>query len=429
MIIQDILLSELKPYANNPRNNEQAIDGVAESIKQFGFKVPIIIDNLTNKEIIAGHTRYKASQKLGLERVPCIVADDLTEEQVRAFRLADNKVAEKSEWNFDLLDEELKSILNIDMEAFGFDLGTDADEEEVIEDIPPEVHEEAKSKLGEIYELGNHRLMVGDSTDAIQVGRLMAGAEADLVVTDPPYNVDIGIEDIEEAKIRKRRTDGKSIQNDKMSDDDFREFLEKAFGNINLALKKGGAFYICFASREHVNFETALVSNGLQVKQELIWVKNSLILGRQDYQWIHEPILYGWKEGAGHYFTDDRTQTTVIEDKGYDFDKMKKQEAIELLKEIFAETQPTTIIHENKPVRSELHPTMKPIKLLARFIRNSSRENELVLDLFGGSGSTLIACEQLNRRCYMMEYDPKYADSIIERWEAFTGQKARKING
>lgn len=252
---------------------------------------------------------------------------------------------------------------------------------------------------------------------------------ADLVVTDPPYNVDIGIEDIEEAKIRKRRTDGKSIQNDKMSDQDFKVFLLKAFANIEMILKKGGAFYICFASREHVNFETTLKESGLQVKQELIWAKNSLILGRQDYQWIHEPILYGWKEGAGHYFINDRTQTTVIEDAGHDFDKMKKDEAIQLLKEVFTEQLPTTIIHENKPAKSEMHPTMKPIKLLARFIRNSSKENEIVVDLFGGSGSTLIACEQLNRKCYMMEYDPKYADVIIERWEKFTGQKARKIRG
>ena len=251
------------------------------------------------------------------------------------------------------------------------------------------------------------------------------GVTVDLVVTDPPYNVDIGIEDIEEAKKRKRRTDGKGIQNDQMTDDEFIDFLDKAFQNMSEVMKKGGAFYIWFASREHINFEQALKRNNLIVKEELIWCKNSLVLGRQDYQWIHEPCLYGWKDGAAHYFINDRTQTTVIEDQ-LDFDNLKKNEAIELLKNIYSNTI-TTVIHENKPCRSGEHPTMKPIKLIARLIKNSSREGEVVLDLFGGSGSTLIAAEQLNRKCYMMEYDPKYADVIIERWEAFTGKKATKI--
>jgi site-specific DNA-methyltransferase (adenine-specific) len=212
-----------------------------------------------------------------------------------------------------------------------------------------------------------------------------------------------------------------------MASEQFRDFLTKAFGCMNDSLKKGGAFYVWFASREHINFETALNNNGLEVRQELIWNKNSLILGRQDYQWKHEPCLYGWKDGDTHYFIDDRTQTTVIEDKKPDIKKMKKEEMQALLEEIYSDKVSSTVINEDKPSVNDLHPTMKPIKLLARQVKNSSRVSELVLDLFGGSGSTLITCEQLGRRCYMMEYDPQYMDVIIERWENFTGQKAKLI--
>lgn len=258
--------------------------------------------------------------------------------------------------------------------------------------------------------------MVGDSTDAKQVEALMNGTEADLVVTDPPYNVDI------------TNSQGMKIENDNMGSGEFQDFLNKAFANLQMALKPGGAFYIWHASRTQKAFEEALNLNDMQVKEQIIWVKNAFVFGRSDYQWKHEPCFYGWKDGAGHYFTDDRTQTTVIEDT-YDFDKMKKEEAIALLKEIFAEETPSTIIHEDRPMKNDLHPTMKPIKLIARLIKNSSKEGESVLDLFGESGSTLIACEQLERKCFMMEFDPKYADVIIERWEAFTGEKAVKING
>ena len=241
------------------------------------------------------------------------------------------------------------------------------------------------------------------------------GVLADLVVTDPPYNVAI------------ENSQGMKIQNDNMGSVQFQEFLTKAFANLNVSLKLGGAFYIWFASREHINFETALKENKLEVRQELIWNKNSLVLSRQDYQWKHEPCLYGWKDGEAHYFIDDRKQTTVIEDKKLDINKMKKEEMKSLLEDIFSDKVSTTIINEDRPNINDLHPTMKPIKLLARLIRNSSKMGELVLDLFGGSGSTLIACEQLNRKCYMMEYDPKYVDVIIDRWEHLTGKEAVKI--
>lgn len=264
--------------------------------------------------------------------------------------------------------------------------------------------------------------MCGDSTNPTDVEKLMDGAVADLVVTDPPYNVNI------------ENSKGMKIENDDMSSQAFKEFLIAAFTNLNNALKPGGSFYIWFASREHVNFETALNEAGLEVRQELIWNKNSLILGRQDYQWKHEPCLYGWKDGASHYFIDDRTQTTIIEDKKPDIKKMKKEEMQALLEEIYSDKISTTIINEDRPSVNDLHPTMKPLKLLARLIKNSSQStkagnntNNIVLDLFGGSGSTLITCEQLDRKCYMMEYDPHYADVIVKRWEDFTGRKAIKI--
>lgn len=392
MQVVDIDIKELTPYEKNPRKNDDAVQYVAESIKQFGFKVPIVIDK--NNVIVAGHTRYKAAKKLKLKTVPCLVADDLTDEQIKAFRLADNKVAEFSEWDFDLLELELKALEDFDLDFnladFGFEdifeeeeyMSAEEIEEDNIEDI--EVPQEPKSKTGDIYQLGNHRLMCGDSTSVRDVEFLMDNNLADMVLTDPPYNVDIS------------NAKGLKIKNDNMGDDEFFKFLSSAFFNLEKSLKPGGAFYIWFASRESINFRQALNKNNLVVRQELIWNKNYMILGRQDYHWKHEPCLYGWKDGAAHYFVDDRTQSTVID--------------------------------EDKPQLNDLHPTMKPIKLLSRQIVNSSRQKEVVLDLFGGSGSTLIACEKLNRRCFMMEMDPKYVDVIIARWEEYTGEKAVLLN-
>jgi site-specific DNA-methyltransferase (adenine-specific) len=409
-------VDEIIPYENNPRNNEEAVKYVAESIKKFGFKVPIIIDK--NNIIVTGHTRLKAAKELGMEEVPTIMADDLTEEQIKAFRLADNKVSEYATWDFEKLADELEGIIDLDMSELGFDFDIEEEPEvELIEDAVPEPPKEAKSKPGEIYQLGNHYLMCGDSTSEEDVEKLMHGAKADLVVTDPPYNVNIS------------NSQGMTIENDNMGNEQFLDFLTKAFKCMNNSLKEGGAFYIWFASREHINFERALNNNDLIVRQELIWNKSSLVLSRQDYQWKHEPCLYGWKDGAGHYFIDDRKQTTVIEDKKPDIKKMKKEEMQALLEEIYSDKISTTIINEDRPSVNDLHPTMKPVKLMARLIKNSSKLGESVLDLFGGSGSTLMTCEQLGRKCYTMEYDPIYVDVIINRWETFTGEKAKKING
>jgi len=427
--IEYVDINSIKPYKKNPRKNEKAIPYVMESIKQFGFKNPVILDK--DNVIVAGHTRIESAKRLGITEIPCIYADDLTDEQIKAFRLADNKVGEIAEWDIDLLDTELDDILNIDMSDFGFDLDLeDEEEKEIIEDEVPEVPEEPKAKLGDIYQLGNHRLMCGDSTKEEDVAKLMNGELADLAVTDPPYNVNIGQGggSICSMRIQNHRTDGATIKNDNMDDSEFNVFLIKAFKNMYESLKDGGVFYVWHGQTKSDIFIQTLRKNQLEIREMLIWNKDRLVMGRQDYQWKHEGCVYGWKDGASHYFIDDRKQTTVFEDKKPDIKKMKKEELVKLLEEIYSDKTSTTIINEERPSISEEHPTMKPVKLIARQVKNSSRIEEKVLDLFGGSGTTLITCEQLNRKCYMMEYDPHYIDVIIQRWENFTGEKAIKIN-
>ena len=388
-------IEEIKEYENNPRNNDNAVEYVARSIKDFGFKIPIIVDK--NNVIVAGHTRYKAAKELNLTEVPCIVADDLTDEQIKAFRLVDNKSAELAEWNLELLNIELENIHDIDMNLYNFELSELLDN--VIEDdYEIELPEEPKTKHGDIYKLGNHYLMCGDSTKESDVAKLMNNNKADLFLTDPPYNVALGNHDTPEtARQRHRRTDGLIIMNDKMSDNDFLDFLTKCFSIAKDNMKDGASFYIWHADNESLTFRQALKNSGLELRQTLIWNKNAITLGRQDYQWKHEPCLYGWKDGASHSWFSDRSQPTVLDFK--------------------------------KPSKSEDHPTMKPIELFAYQIKNSSKVNDIVLDTFGGSGTSIIACEQLNRICFTMELDPRYCDVIVDRWETFTNQKAELISG
>jgi len=379
MKISDIAVEKLIPYANNPRDNDKAVDAVVESIKEFGFKNPIIIDK--DYVIVAGHTRLKAALKLGFKVVPCIIADDLTEEQVNAFRLADNKTAELSDWNEEELLEELKKIESINMELFSFNLEDlekeltgEAQDDDFNED--EELPETPTSQKGDIYLLGKHRVMCGDSTKKEDVDILCDGRLADMIFTDPPYNVNY------------EGTAG-TIQNDNMEDESFFNFLVSAFDNLYDHIKLGGSIYVCHADTEGLNFRNAFKQAGFKLAECLVWVKNALVLGRQDYHWRHEPILYGWKEGAAHYFVDDRTQDTVWE--------------------------------YNKPKNNDLHPTMKPLELVGKAISNSSRMHQVVLDLFGGSGSTLIASEQLQRESLLMEIDEKYVDVIVRRYIKFKG--------
>ena len=428
--IEYLNTADLIPYENNPRNNDEAVQYVANSIQEFGFKVPIIIDR--NNVIVAGHTRLKAALQLGLEEVPCVRADDLTDDQVKALRLIDNKVAEYATWDSDKLEQEINEI-GMSLLEFGFD--TINQEEIVIDedgfDFEPQEPEPAISQRGEIYQLGEHRLMVGDSTRPEDMDTLMGEETADLLVTDPPYNVSLGMNAghairPSEAKQLHRRTDGLVIENDEMDEENFIVFLTQAFTTMLDQIKEGTPFYIFYASTQTKNFLIAAENAEMEIRQILVWVKDIFALGRQDYQWRHEPILYGWK-GTGHYFTYERNITTVFEEIPKDFDELTKEEAIKLLKKIA--DLPADVIREDKPRRSELHPTMKPIGLLAKLINNSSHKGDIVLDPFGGSGSTMIACEQLGRKCRMMEIDPHYADVIVKRWEDFTGQKAVKIRG
>lgn len=385
MKVQNVSIDSIKPYENNPRNNDQGVDAVAKSIKEFNWQQPIVVDK--DNVIIVGHTRYKAAKKLGMDKVPVVVADSLSPEQVKAYRLADNKTGELTDWDVDLLDDELADIADIDMSDFGFDLDLGDDEAKVQEDdFDEEVPEEPKSKLGQVYQLGKHRLMCGDSTKPEDVKKLVGGVQADLLLTDPPYNV--AYEGKQESKM--------TIKNDRQEDDEFYKFLFNAFSAAKDNLKQGASFYIWYASSEAANFNNAANNAGLSVREELIWEKNNLVMGRQDYQWKHEPCLYGWVEGGSHSWYSDRKQTTVM--------------------------------HFDRPQRSDLHPTMKPVALFDYQIKNSTKSGDTVLDLFGGSGTTIMACEQDGRNACVMEYDPKYVDVIIKRWEEFTGKKAELIS-
>lgn len=379
-------VNDIVPYENNPRNNESAVDAVAESIKEFGFKVPIIIDK--NDIIIAGHTRYKAAKKLGMKIVPVLKDEDLTPNQVKAFRIMDNKSSEKSNWNYEALLKEMDSLKldDYNLELTGFSLSEIDDlidkyiPKEINEDLEFDVDEEIKntdrpiSKRGDIWLLGKNRLLCGDCTLKSDVEKLMDNHKAKMVFTDPPYNVNY------EGGTDERLT----IQNDNMDEDAFYNFLLEVFNNYSDIMEEGAPIYVCHADSKGEDFRKAYREAGLKLAECIIWVKNTFVMGRQDYQWRHEPILYGWKEGKAHYFISDRTQDTVWEIP--------------------------------KPQRSSEHPTMKPLALCAKAIKNSSRPKNIVVDFFGGSGSTLIAASEIDRVCYLMEIDEKYCDVIVKRY-------------
>lgn len=386
MKVKNVSIQDVKPYAKNPRNNDDGVEAVANSIKEFGWQQPIVVDK--DNVIIVGHTRYKAAKKLGMGKVPVVVADSLSPEQVKAYRLADNKTGELTDWDMGLLDDELGSIADIDMSDFGFNLDLGDDEDKVQEvEFDEEVPEEPKSKLGQIFRLGRHRLMCGDSTNPEMVKKLVGGVQCDLLLTDPPYNV--GYEGKQKSKM--------TIKNDHQDETNFYDFLTAAFTSGLAVMKSGAAYYVWYAAGTPSSwvFNKALNDVGMKVRQQLVWEKNSMVLGRQDYQWQHEPCLYGWVEDGSHSWYSDRKQTTVL-----NFDR---------------------------PTHSDLHPTMKPVALFDYQIKNSTKSGDTVLDLFGGSGTTIMACEQDGRNACVMEYDPKYVDVIIKRWEDFTGKKAELV--
>ena len=394
-------IKELKAYENNPRKNDSAVEYVANSIKEFGFKVPIVIN--ADNVIVCGHTRLKAAKKLGLKIVPCIVADDLTEEQIKAFRLADNKTGEIAKWDLDLLGEELDGILDIDMSGFGFDNllneNEDKDEKEIIEDEVPETAESVV-KSGDVWQLGGHRLMCGDSTDAECVAVLMDGAKADMVFTDPPYGVAIGNKNKALNSVRKAGRCTENIANDNISTDELYKILVSAMTNCRNACKDNAVYFVTSPQSGELGLMMMMMMKdaGLPVRHMLIWKKNcaTFSLGRLDYDYQHEPIFYTWTK-SHHNYRKGEFRTTIWE---YD-----------------------------KPRKCDLHPTMKPVALVGNCLNDGSCENDIILDLFGGSGTTLIACEQLNRNARLMELSPHYCDVIIKRWETLTGQKAKRIRG
>lgn len=385
-------ITDIIPYDKNPRLNDGAVEAVANSIKEFGWRAPIVVDK--DMVIICGHTRLKAAIQLGLEEVPVHIADNLTPEQVQAYRIADNRTGEIAEWDYSLLPVELKELQDsdFDLSLLGFDADEldkllNGEEENVVAegetdaDAVPEVPEVAVSKRGEVYQLGKHRLMCGDSTKPEDVAKLLDGELADMVFTDPPYGVSYkGV----------NNPGGRAwevIENDDLRGDTLSEFLLAAFKNIKTHLREKRAFYIWYATSNHLQFEHAIIDAGLKSKQVLMWNKG-MILGHSDYHWAFEPCFYGCKADENCIWFGDRCQTTVWDIK-----------------------------RDN--TREYVHPTQKPTALAIKAMFNSSKPGEIVLDLFGGSGSTLIACEQTNRVNRSMEFDPKYADVIRKRWAEF----------
>lgn len=456
MNTERIKLSQININARNPRKiSDTQLERLVRSILIFPEMQtlrPIVIDETYTA--LGGNMRYRAltaisekspaevnmilangckgyAQKTEAERqnlrdyweawladptAIIVRADQLTEEQKREFIIKDNVAF--GDWDDELLTADFDPDELVDWGLGDIDDEPDdgdADEDDYSEEDA--ANAPTRCNPGDVWLLGRHRLMCGDSTKEADVAKLMGGEQADLLLTDPPYNVDyVG-----------KTKDALKITNDKMVDEAFNVFLQAAFNCAIQAMKPGAVFYVWHADSKGFEFRTALKEAGLNLRETLIWVKNTIVLGRQDYQWRHEPCLYGWKEGAAHYFVDDRSQSTVIEDAGVDYRKLKKDELLKLVLQLTDVSTPNTVIYEDKPTKNDIHPTMKPVKLMARLTKNSTKQEQLVLDLFGGSGSTLIACEQINRRCFMMEYDPRYCDAILDRWEKLTGEEAERL--
>ena len=424
---KNLTVASLVPYERNARTHSSAqVEQICRSIKEYGFTNPLLVDE--QNRIIAGHGRLQAALALRLTEVPCMVLSGLTDAQRRALVLADNKIALNSGWDNDMLATELAELKleGYDLTLTGFSLEeidafTPTLEPENDPDDVGDLPAEPKTKPGDVYVLGPHRLVCGDSTSMDNLDKLMRGELADMCWTDPPYNVAY-------------ETKAGKIANDDLDDKEFRDFLSGAYACAYAALKPGGAIYVAHADTEGLNFRATFRAAGFKLSGCLVWRKDSLVLGRSDYQWQHEPILYGWKPGSAHRWYGGRKLTTMID---LDQDRMpfKRRDdgryELRIGEVTFVVDGTATIeevvpsvINEPKPKRSVGHPTMKPVALIERMLRNSARPGDIVLDLFGGSGSTLMAAERLGMCARLSELDPGYCDVIVERYEAYTGRKA-----
>ena len=377
----------LIPYALNSRtHSDEQVAQIAASIREFGFTNPVLVDEDSN--LIAGHGRLLAARKLNMKEVPAITVTGLDERKRRALVIADNKIALNSDWDIDALKVELEDLASDFGELMGFsqdelvELLKQPDSGLTADDAVPEAPEQPVTVKNDVWNLGNHRLMCGDSTSIADLETLCENQLVDMWLTDPPYNV---------AYVGKTK-DALVIQNDEMGDQDFRQFLVDAYSAADAVMKAGAVFYIWHADSEGYNFRGAAHDIGWQIRQCLIWRKQSMVMGRQDYHWQHEPCLYGWKDGASHLWASDRKQTTIL-----NFDR---------------------------PSKSEQHPTMKPVELFVYQMLNNTKGDDLVLDSFVGSGTTVIACEKHGRRARAMEVDPVYCDVTITRWQEYTGKDA-----
>jgi len=438
-----VKVDELVPYARNARTHSAAqVAKIAASITEFGFNNPVLTDGA--RGVIAGHGRLAAAKLLGLAEVPVIELAHLDDVQKRAYILADNRLAEDAGWDQEMLAGEVR-----DLAGTGFELAitgfSDAELDDMLEDppedgqtganaAPPAVPAVPCSSIGDAWHLGRHRLICGDSTDAAVLGRLMRGDLADLVWTDPPYNVNYGDKAEMQESSGKAHRNTSRILNDNLPADAFFELLYGAFLAAFGVMKEGAAIYVAHADTEGIAFRTAFARAGFYLSSCLIWRKNALVLGRSDYHWQHEPILYGWKPGAGHKFYGGRNKTTMLElgddevlqqigDNAWQISLGERSLVISGDNLMVSEAHGTVFLEE-KPPRNDVHPTMKPVPLVSRMIKNSSKRGAIVLDLFGGSGSTLIACEQTEREARLVELAPGYCDVIVERWQNLTGKAA-----
>ena len=410
-------LNDIKLNEKNPRTiNKRQLDKLVKSIEEFPEMTelrPIVVDE--SNTILGGNMRYRAMQKLGYKQAEVVKVSGLTDEQKREFIIKDNVAF--GDWDWDALANEWDMG---QLSEWGLDIPEPENVDQEVEEVDvPEVAGEPNSQASRVYSLGRHRLVCGDCTNTDIMSNLMGDNVADLLLTDPPYGVDLWNLTPEEAKKQHHRTDGLTVQNDNLDRDEMADWLLEVFRQIGTYLKAGGSYYIWHESSTANEFYNAIANAIAKPRQQLIWVKNRIVMGRQDYQWRHEPCLYGWKDGAAHYWCGSRSQDTIL-DKEIDYDAMSKADAVAMLKDILDNNAlPTTALKFARPSASREHPTMKPIALLAYLIKNSSRTGEIVLDAFGGSGSTLLACEQTGRVCYTAELDRHYCDVIRKRYWRF----------